>query len=125
MTGIELSEPMVEQLHRKRPDLPVIVGDMATSSAPGQLGELFHVGEQHVGFDTFDIVTQRGTSHHYTRSGDAVTYNATNFRYIWPAECDLMAQLAVMILERRVADWKQTPFTADSDSHVSVWRTPG
>ena len=35
MTGIELSEPMVDQLHRKRSDIPVVVGDMATSRVPG------------------------------------------------------------------------------------------
>src|SRR5690349_5194982 len=35
VTGIELSQPMVDELHRKRPDLPVVVGDMATATAPG------------------------------------------------------------------------------------------
>jgi hypothetical protein len=35
-----------------------------------------------------------------------------------------MAQLAGMELERRVADWDGSPFTADSERHVSVWRTP-
>ena len=51
-----------------------------------------------------------------------MTYGASNFRYIWPAECDLMAQLAGMTLERRLADWNGAPFTGDSESHVSVWR---
>lgn len=36
---------------------------------------------------------------------------------------DLMAQLAGLELERRVEDWDGTPFTADSDKHVSAWRT--
>jgi SAM-dependent methyltransferase len=176
VSGIELSQPMVEQLHRKRSDIPVVVGDMATTAVPGEfslvyvvwnsIGNLrtqaeqvacfrnaarhlvpggrfvielgvpgirrfppgqvavpFHVGEHHSGFDTYDMTTQQGTSHHYRRHPDgSVTYATSNFRYIWPAECDLMAQLAGMELERRVADWHGGPFTNDSESHVSVWR---
>lgn len=85
----------------------------------------FHIGQHHVGFDTYDMATQQGTSHHYSRHPDGtVTYAASNFRYIWPAECDLMAQLAGMTLERRLADWHGAPFTGDSENHVSVWRLP-
>jgi len=92
---------------------------------PGQSAVPFHVGRRHVGFDTYDMTTQQGTSHHYRRHDDGtVTYGESNFRYIWPAECDLMAQLAGMALERRVADWHGNAFTSDSESHVSVWRTP-
>jgi hypothetical protein len=83
------------------------------------------VGQRHVGFDTYDMTNQQGTSHHYRRHPDgSVTYGASNFRYAWPAECDLMAQLAGMELERRVADWVGTPLTNDSESHISVWRKP-
>lgn len=93
---------------------------------PGQAGVPFHIGERHVGLDTYDLASQQGTSHHYTRRPDGtVTYAASNFRYIWPAECDLMAQLAGLSLERRMADWTGSPFTNDSESHVSVWRKPG
>lgn len=71
------------------------------------------------------MTTQQGTSHHYHRHDDGtVTYGESNFRYIWPNECDLMAQLAGMELEQRVADWHGAPFTNDSESHVSVWRKP-
>ena len=74
-------------------------------------------------FDTYDLVTQQCESHHYRRQADGgVRYGSGNFRYIWPAECDLMAQLAGMELEERVADWDGTPFTSDSESHISVWR---
>ncbi|RYG76934.1 class I SAM-dependent methyltransferase [Yimella sp. RIT 621] len=92
---------------------------------PGQAAVPFHVGEHHVGFDTYDMTTQQGTSHHYTRGDDgSVRYGASNFRYIWPAECDLMAQLAGLEIEARYADWSKAPFTTDSESHVSVWRKP-
>ena len=64
---------------------------------PGQTAVPFEVGERHLGFDTYDLTTQQGTSHHYRRDPDGtVRYGASNFRYIWPAECDLMAQLAGM-----------------------------
>jgi len=92
---------------------------------PGQVAVPFDVSEEHTGFDTFDLVTQHSWSHHYTRLADGSTrYGVGAFRYVWPAELDLMAQLAGMELERRTEDWAGTPFTSDSESHVSVWRLP-
>lgn len=92
---------------------------------PGQIAVPFDVHDRHLGFDTYDLVTQRGTSHHYWPADDGTTrYGASNFRYIWPAECDLMAELAGMELDERFADWDGSPFTSDSESHVSVWRKP-
>ncbi len=92
---------------------------------PGQTAVPFEVSDRHVGFDTYDLTTQQGTSHRYWREADGTTcYSFSNFRYIWPAECDLMAQLAGLELEQRVADWDGSPFTSDSESHVSVWRKP-
>ena len=76
-------------------------------------------------FDTYDLTTQQCTSHHYLRRDDGtIDYYKGNFRYIWPAECDLMAQLAGMRLESRHADWPGTAFRSESESHVSVWRLP-
>ncbi len=46
------------------------------------------------------------------------------FRYVWPAELDLMAQLAGMTLRERWGGWKREPFTSDSRRHVSVWEMP-
>ena len=92
---------------------------------PGQLAAPFDVSDGHLGFDVYDLVTQECTSHHYTRQPDgSVSYDSGRFRYIWPAECDLMAQLAGLELEERVADWDGSPFTSDSESHISVWRKP-
>ncbi|MEK8146352.1 hypothetical protein NKH18_49070 [Streptomyces sp. M10(2022)] len=42
-------------------------------------------------------------------------------RYAYPAELDLMAQLAGLRLERRTADWEGSPFAATSTHHVSVY----
>jgi SAM-dependent methyltransferase len=92
---------------------------------PGAPAVPMSVGDAHLVFDTYDLATQQCTSHHYWRQADgSMRYGSGNFRYIWPAECDLMAQLAGMELEDRFADWHGTPFTADSQSHVSVWRKP-
>jgi hypothetical protein len=92
---------------------------------PGSTAVPFAVTGQHLGFDTFDLLTQQGASHHYRRHDDGtMSYDVSNFRYIWPAECDLMARLAGLTLEQRLADWNGTPFTGESKSHVSVWRKP-
>ena len=92
---------------------------------PGQLAAPFDVSDGHLGFDTYDLVSQEGTSHHYWRQEDgSVAYGAGHFRYIWPAECDLMAQLAGLELEARYADWQERPFTSESEGHISIWRKP-
>ena len=92
---------------------------------PGQVAVPFEVSDRHTGFDTYDPVTQQATSHHYTREADgSIRHGIHHFRYVWPAECDLMAQLAGLELEQRVADWDGSPFGPDSTKHVSVWRKP-
>jgi SAM-dependent methyltransferase len=180
VTGIELSAPMVAQLRTKvdETELPVVVGDMATTRVPGDFSLVYLVwntisnlrtqaeqvecfrnaarhlrpggrfvielwvppirrlppgqsavpmstGEGHLVFDTYDLVTQECTSHHYRRDPDgAVHYGVGHFRYLWPSECDLMAQLAGLQLEDRYAGWDRSPFTAESEGHVSVWVKP-
>ena len=48
------------------------------------------------------------------------------YRYVWPAELDLMARIAGMRLRERWSGWNRTPFTGESASHVSVWeKLPG
>jgi SAM-dependent methyltransferase len=180
VSGIELSAPMVARLRDKisEDELPVVVGDMATTTVPGagdfglvllvwnSISNLRTQAEQvqcfrnaahhlrpggrfvielwvppvqrltpghqavpmsvddgHLIFDTYDLVTQECASHHYHRGADGgIRYGTGHFRYIWPSECDLMAQLAGLALESRFEDWNETPFTAASESHVSVWR---
>lgn len=93
---------------------------------PGQLGVPSEIGaDGHLVLDTYDVRTQLCTSHHYWHEPDGSTrYSAGSFRYLWPSECDLMAQLAGLKLEARYADWRRSPFTSESGSHVSVWRKP-
>ena len=80
-------------------------------------------GGGYVGFDRLDVVTQRFTSNHVTVGPDGTgRFRWLPFRYVWPAELDLMARIAGMRLTRRWQDWDGTPFTADSERHVSVWQ---
>ncbi|MFE5831790.1 class I SAM-dependent DNA methyltransferase [Streptomyces sp. NPDC056488] len=93
---------------------------------PGRIAVPFDVSERHLGFDTFDLVEQVLVSHHLTRDGDDGRYRrgSSRHRYAWPAELDLMARIAGLELERRVADWNGAAFDQDSAKHVSVWRKP-
>ena len=178
--GIELSAPMVDRLRTKVDEatVPVVLGDMATSRAPGEFTLVYLVfntisnlltqaeqvacfrnaarhlapggrfvielwvpdlrrltpGQQatvfgsepgYIGLDTYDVLQQHVVSHHF-RFGDGTQARLfrSPHRYIWPAELDLMAQLAGFELESRHADWAGAEFTAESRSHVSVYRLP-
>lgn len=90
---------------------------------PGETIRPFDVTPHHLGFEEFiDPVNQILVSHHYFIEGDRVTTLSGAFRYVWPSELDLMAELAGMKLESRWADWNRAPFTGDSPAHVTVWR---
>ncbi|MFF6904474.1 class I SAM-dependent DNA methyltransferase [Streptomyces sp. NPDC012389] len=96
------------------------------SLPPGQTAVPFDVSERHLGFDTFDLVDQMLVSNHFTRDEESGQYRRANsrHRYAWPTELDLMARIAGLELDRRVADWDGSPFTQDSAKHISVWRKP-
>ena len=178
VTGIELSQPMIDQLRTKVDEttIPVVVGDMSTALAegafsvvylvyntisnlltqaeqvacfrnaarhltpgghfvielwvpelrklpPGVEATVWHCEPGYIGLDTYDVLRQHVVSHHFRFGAgtDAQLYRSPH-RYIWPAELDLMAQLAGFELETRHADWQGTEFTAGSRSHVSVYR---
>ncbi|WP_345559655.1 class I SAM-dependent methyltransferase [Nonomuraea rosea] len=180
VTGIELSQPMIDRLRAKADEatIPVVVGDMATATAPGTYALVYLVyntisnllaqaeqvacfrnaarhlapggrfvielwvpelrklppGQQatvwqsepgYIGLDTYDVLLQQVVSHHFRfgESDEARLFRSPH-RYIWPAELDLMAQLAGFELESRHADWAGGAFTAESRSHVSVYRLP-
>jgi hypothetical protein len=89
---------------------------------PGENVRAFTVTPTHLGFDEVtDFVAQQSWSHHYwVLDGQLHTFSAP-FRYVWPSELDLMAQLAGLRLRERWSDWDRAPFTNESESHVSVW----
>ncbi|WP_239311999.1 hypothetical protein [Plantactinospora mayteni] len=92
---------------------------------PGQQAVVFGAETGYIGLDTYDPLRQQVVSHHFRfdDSRHARLYRSPH-RYIWPAELDLMAQLAGFALETRHADWTGSEFTAESRSHVSVYRIP-
>jgi SAM-dependent methyltransferase len=90
-------------------------------------GETFHVfsgSEEHWGIDQYDVGTQSLVSHHFEVVDGQLQRSSMPFRYVWPSELDLMAELAGMRLRERWAGWTREPFTSESRQHVSVWETP-
>ena len=86
---------------------------------------MFTAEPDYLGVDTYDVVHQLMASHHVrTTGGRTATWHRGRFRYVWPAELDLMARFAGFALESRHADWQGTPFGAESTSHVSTYRLP-
>lgn len=70
---------------------------------------------------THDPVAQRVTSHHLWLSEEGTRLLPVVIRYAWPAELDLMAALAGLELVERWESFRRAPFTADSQTHVSVY----
>jgi SAM-dependent methyltransferase len=91
---------------------------------PGERTRTFKFSEDHVGIDEFDVANQRLTSHHWNLREGRWTKFSVPFRYAWPAELDLMAQLAGMRLRERWGGWRREAFTSESRQHVSVWEKP-
>ena len=88
---------------------------------PGDTFQLFDVSPTHVGFDEIDVDTQRLVSHHYWLDGDEVDAISIPFRYVWPSELDLMAQIAGMRPRERWSGWRREPFTSESEKLIGVW----
>lgn len=88
---------------------------------PGESALVFTLSPTRIGFDEYDIAQQLGVSHHiWFRDGETKRFSMP-WRFAWPAELDLMARIAGMRLRERWQDWERTPFTDESENHVSVW----
>jgi SAM-dependent methyltransferase len=89
---------------------------------PGERVRAFSIGQTHFGFDEYtDFTNQILYSHHYWADDGKLRTFSAPYRWVWPAELDLMARLAGLTLRERWAGWTRKPFTDESDSHVSVW----
>jgi SAM-dependent methyltransferase len=91
---------------------------------PGDTHRVFFGSERSWGIDEYDVVHQGLVSHHLEDVDGRLERFSMPARYVWPAELDLMAELAGMTLHERWGDWNREPFTAESASHVSVWHKP-
>ncbi len=93
---------------------------------PGQNAWVFTLQPDHVGIETFDdVVGQIASSHHWIEAGGRLVRHSAPYRYVWPAELDLMGRLAGFRLRDRWADWDRAPFTSDSRSQVAVFEKTG
>src|SRR4029077_2886142 len=88
---------------------------------PGQNTVPWQVTPARWAFDIYDTATQAMSSNYITVEDGRGEYRSIPFRYVWPAELDLMAQLAGMRLRDRWEGWSRQPFTSQSGQHVSVW----
>ena len=91
---------------------------------PGETVRAFALTPTHLGFDEYDVASQGLISHHYSIVDGRLEVASLPFRYVWPAELDLMARLAGMTLRERWGGWRREPFTSESTAHVSVWEKP-
>jgi SAM-dependent methyltransferase len=91
---------------------------------PGERIRAFRVSETRWGFDEYDVATQSLTSHDFDVVDGRLERRSIPFRYVWPGELDLMAELAGMRLRERWSGWRREPFTSESRTHVSVWQKP-
>jgi SAM-dependent methyltransferase len=92
---------------------------------PGQTAVPFHVSPTNWAFDIYDVATQAMSSNYVEIVDGRGTCTSIPFRYVWPAELDLMAQLAGLQLRERWDGWGREPFTNESRQHVSIWEKIG
>jgi SAM-dependent methyltransferase len=90
---------------------------------PDETLHVFDASDTHWGIDEYDVANQGLVSHHFEAVGGDFERSSIPFRYVWPSELDLMAQLAGMTLRERWGGWRREPFRSESREHVSVWET--
>ncbi|MCX4664062.1 class I SAM-dependent methyltransferase [Streptomyces uncialis] len=81
------------------------------------------MGDDHLKWSAFlhDPATQTVRAQEVRVGPDGFRMLPNLMRYAHPGELDLMAQLAGLRLERRLADWSGRAFSAASTHHVSVY----
>ena len=91
---------------------------------PGQNVVPWQVSPARWVFYSYDVATQAMRGNYVELTGGRGEYTSIPFRYVWPAELDLMAQLAGLRLRERWDGWTRAPFTSECRQHVSVWEKP-
>jgi SAM-dependent methyltransferase len=92
----------------------------------GQRVGVVSVGLNEVRLDCsrHDAVTQSVASQHIVLGSGSIRLYPVQIRYAWPSELDLMAKLAGLQLEARWDGWDRRPYTAGSETTISVWGAP-
>lgn len=88
---------------------------------PGDTAQVFTFTPTRIGFDEYDVAQQLGVSHHIVFGQGETKRFSVPWRFVWPAELDLMARIAGLRLRERWQNWDRSPFTSESGKHVSVW----
>ena len=89
---------------------------------PGITSRVFTNTADHVGIETLDDpVSQIASSHHWMTVGDRVFRHSAPYRYVWPAELDLMGRLTGFDVTARWAGWDRSAFMGGSRSQVVVF----
>jgi SAM-dependent methyltransferase len=91
---------------------------------PGQDVIPWHISPERWVFYSYDVATQAMRGHYIEFTDGRGEYRSIPFRYVWPAELDLMARLAGIRLRERWGGWAREPYTSESGQHVSVWEKP-
>ena len=102
-------------------DVPDVEGLAAGNQV--QVGRV-EAGRVSLGAVSYDPLHQLENSQMILVSSEGIELHPISIRYAWPSELDLMARLAGLELRERWADWRRTPFTAQSRRHVSVYARP-
>ena len=103
--------------------LEVFVPDVTRFDRYGTTNKPTRVTADRVELDVsqHDASTQRVVSQKVVLTDGQIRLYPIEIRYAWPAELDLMAQLACLSLRARWGGWRREPFTAQSGKHVSVY----
>ncbi|HEV7975853.1 class I SAM-dependent methyltransferase [Amycolatopsis sp.] len=91
---------------------------------PGQNAVPFHVSSTRWSYDVYEVSTQAMSSNYVEVVDGRGEFRSIPFRYVWPAELDLMAEIAGLRPHERWDGWTRESFTNESRKHVSVWRKP-
>ena len=101
--------------------LEVIVPQLRRLPA-GENARVFMQESDHVGIETFDdLVGQISWSHHWIAVDGKMIHHSAPYRYVWPSELNLMAEVAGLRIENRWSDWARNEFTSDSENQVVVF----
>ena len=88
-------------------------------------GDLADLASVRMDVSIHDSLNQVVDFRHIDLTEEGVKMYPGRLRYAWPSELDLMARLAGLRLRERWADWRRSPFTSQSRSHVSVYERDG
>ncbi len=89
----------------------------------GQSLRTVRVGDDDVRLDAsrHDPVSQRVAASVIRLANDAIAVRQIRLRYAWPAELNLMAQLAGLQRRERTGVWDGEAFNAASQTHVTIY----